>query len=125
MNPFRFELTAASMVRYMLRQDASVLEVKLNSDNATLLKNHLERFHTDDLYKTFNDELEELVWKYKSFNESFKKQLVERFHGLFPYHATRNEIIRFLYGFYMKESEVYKRPLTKVKQDVARQLGMI
>lgn len=125
MNPFRFELTAASMVRYMLRQDASVLEVKLKSKDSTLLKNHLERFHTDDLYKTYGDELEELVWKFKSFNESYKKQLVERFQRLFPYHATRNDIIRFLYGFYMKESEVHKRPLTKVKQDVAKQLEMI
>ena len=62
MNPFRFELTAASMVKYMLRQDASVLEVKLKSKDSTLLKNHLERFHTDDLYKTYGDELEELVW---------------------------------------------------------------
>lgn len=125
LTPFWFELTAASVVRYMLRQDASVLDVKLRSTDATLLSNHLERFHTEDLYKTYVDELEELVWKYKSFNDSFKQQLVERFERLFPYHATRNDIIRFLYGFYMKESDVHKRPLTKVKQDVARQLGMI
>lgn len=125
LDPFKFELTAASIVRYMLRQDASVLDVKLKSNNNELLGNHLERFHTEDLYKTYNDELEELVWKYKSFNQAFNDQLVNRFVRLFPRHATRNDIIRFLYGFYSNKKDVHKRPLTKVKQDVAKQLGMI
>ena len=78
-----------------------------------------------NLYKTYADELEELVWKFKSFNLAFKEQLTDRFKKLFPIHATRNDIIRFLYGFYSKEKDVHKRPLTKVKQDVAKQLGMI
>jgi hypothetical protein len=109
----------------MLRQDAAVLDIKLKSKDAELLSNHLERFHTDNLYKTYADELEVLVWKFKSFNPAFKEQLTDRFKKLFPIHATRNDIIRFLYGFYSKEKDVHKRPLTKVKQDVAKQLGMI
>ena len=125
LNPFTFELTPASLIRYMLRQDAAVLDIKLKSKEAELLSNHLERFHTDNLYKTYADELEELVWKFKSFNLAFKEQLTDRFKKLFPIHATRNDIIRFLYGFYSKEKDVHKRPLTKVKQDVAKQLGMI
>lgn len=125
LEPFRFELTPASIVKYMLRQDAEVLDVKLRSTEAGLRDNHLELFHTEDLYKTYNDELEELVWKYKSFNSAFYEQLIPRFVKLFPSHATRNDIIRFLYGFYAKAKDVHKRPLTKVKQDVAKQLGMI
>ena len=125
LNPFTFELTPASLIRYMLRQDAAVLDIKLKSKDAELLSNHLERFHTDNLYKTYADELEVLVWKFKSFNPAFKEQLTDRFKKLFPIHATRNDIIRFLYGFYSKEKDVHKRPLTKVKQDVAKQLGMI
>jgi len=123
--PFEFELTPKSMVKYMLRQDSEVLDVKLKCNEPGLLDNHLQLFHTDDLYKTFNDELEELVWKYKSFNQAFYEQLIERFTKLFPRHATRNDIIRFLYGFYAKAKDVHKKPLTKVKQDVAKQLGMI
>lgn len=125
LEPFEFELTPESMVKYMLRQDSEVLDVKLKCNEPGLLDNHLQLFHTEDLYKTFNDELEELVWKYKSFNQAFYEQLIERFSKLFPTHATRNDIIRFLYGFYAKAKDVHKRPLTKVKQDVAKQLGMI
>lgn len=124
-NPFTFELTPASIIRYMLRQDFDVLEIKLTSTDAKLLANHLLRFHTEDLYKTFNAEIEELVWRSKSFNDAFKDQLVMRFKKLFPQHASRKEIIRFLYGFYSKPKDIHKRPLTKVKQDVAAQLDML
>ena len=125
LDPFSFELTPGSIIRYMLSQDSNVLEIILTSTDADLLANHLERFHTEDLYETFSDELEELVWKYKSFNRAFKEQLIPRFKNLFPQHASRNEIIRFLYGFYSKPKDVHKRPLTKVKQDVAKQLNMM
>ena len=125
LDPFIFELTSASIVRYMLTQNSDVLEVKLKSGEAGLRDNHLELFHTEDLYKTYTDELEELIWKYKSFNDAFKNQLIGRFKKLFPLHATRNEIIRFIYNFYSNPKDVHKRPLSKLKQDVAKQLKML
>ena len=125
LDPFAFELTSASIVRYMLTQNLDVLGVKLRCRDAGLRDNHIELFHTEDLYKTYVDELEELIWKYKSFNDAFKIQLLDRFKKLFPQHATRNEIIRFLYNFYSNPKDVHKRPLTKLKQDVANQLKMI
>ncbi len=125
LDPFFFELTSASIVRYMLKQNFDVLDVKLRCREAGLRDNHIELFHTEDLYKTYVDELEELIWKYKSFNDAFKIQLLDRFKKLFPLHATRNEIIRFLYNFYSNPKDVHKRPLTKLKQDVAKQLKMI
>lgn len=124
-DPFTFEITPASIIKYMLRQDSEVLDIKLKSSDAALLANHEKRFHTEKLYQTYNDEIEEIVWKYKSFNSAFNKQLIARFKKLFPQHASRNDIIRFLFGFYLKPADVHKRPLTKVKQDVAKQLGMI
>ncbi len=125
LDPFTFRLTPASIVMYMLNQRAESLDVRLESQDTKLLANHLERFHTNELYYSFNDEIERLIWLKKSFNEAFKNQLVPQFKKLFPQHATRNDIIRFLYGFYANPKDVHKRPLTKVKQDVARQLGMI
>lgn len=122
-NPFEFGLSSASIVRYMLSQDAGSLEISFDSDYKALLTNHEELFHTTKLYEGFRDTAEELVWRSKINNEAYMKQLVERFARLFPNH--REEITRFLYGFYSKESDIHKRPLTKLQQDIARQLKLI
>lgn len=122
-NPFEFGLSSASIVRYMLSQDAGSLEISFDSDDKALLTNHEELFHTTKLYEGFRDTAEELVWRSKINNEAYMKQLVERFARLFPNH--REEITRFLYGFYSKESDIHKRPLTKLQQDIARQLKQI
>lgn len=122
-NPFHFKLSEESLVRYMLQQDEHVLEIIFDSTDKDLLANHEELFHITKLYENFKDEAEEMVWKKKVSNEVFLQQLQTMFEKKFP--NLKGSFNRYLYGFYDQERDIHKRPLTKMKQDIARQLKLI
>ena len=107
----------------MLVQSSDVLNIMIGSQEPGLASNHNKRFHVNALYQSFKDEAEELLWKYKTRNDTYINQLIDSFQKKFPY--KRNEIKRFLYGFYSQEKDIHKRPLTKMKQDVAKQLKLV
>lgn len=120
-DPFNFLLTKKSIINYMLYQDATKLNIQLNSSNNNLLTNHNTRFHTQELYVNFNDDAEELLWKCKIYNNTYKELLLHQFVKLFP--NKKQDIHRFLFGFYDKVADIHKRPLTKMKQDIYKQLS--
>lgn len=122
-NPFSFRLDKASMVRYMLSQDCHTLEIVFDSNDKNLLHNHEMVFHTSKLYENFKDEAEELLWKKKISNSAYIEQLQIMFQKTFP--NIRGSFNRYLYGIYDNEKDIHKRPLTKMKQDIARQLKLI
>ena len=122
-NPFLFSLNESSIIKYMLVQSNDVLKITVSSQEPGLVSNHNERFRVEALYQSFKDEAEELLWKYKTRNNTYIDQLIDSFTRLFPY--KRDEIKRFLYGFYSQEKDIHKRPLTKMKQDIAKQLKLV
>lgn len=122
-DPFLFTLDKGSIIKYMLFQDPAVLDIKCYCGDHSLLVNHNNLFHIDEYYKSFRDIAEELVWKSKTRNDVYKKQMINSFIKLFP--RKKADINRFLYGFYSSPNEIHKRPLTKLQQDIAKQLKII
>lgn len=123
LEPFNFYLEKGSLIKYMLYQNPDVLDIVFDSKDAGLLQNHKELFHTDEYYKAFRDVAEELVWKSKTRNDVYKQQLIQSFIKLFP--RRKSDINRFLYGFYSQPRDTHQRPLTKLQQDIAKQLNII
>lgn len=123
LNPFSFKLDRASIIKYMLFQDPEVLEIVFDSKDKTLLSNHNLLFRTDRYYSSFRDVAEELIWKSKTRNDVYKKQLIDSFLKLFPRKFV--DVNRFLYGFYSDPKDIHRRPLTKLQQDIAKQLNII
>ena len=123
LDPFEFRLEKGSIIKYMLYQNPEVLNIMFESKDAGLLKNHKELFHTHEYYKAFRDVAEELVWKSKTRNDVYKQQLIQSFIKLFP--RRKSDINRFLYGFYSQLKDIHQRPLTKLQQDIAKQLKII
>lgn len=123
LSPFLFKLKESSIIKYMLVQSNDVLNITIDSQEPGLVVNHNKRFHVDALYQSFKDEAEELLWKYKTRNDTYIEQLIDSFQKKFPY--KKADIKRFLYGFYSQEKDIHKRPLTKMKQDIAKQLKLV
>ena len=63
------------------------------------------------------------MWKSKIYNASMIQSLRDsRFSALIP---KQTELERFILGTFDSPEDVHKRPLTKLVQDVAKQLGII
>lgn len=124
--PFSFKLDDKSIIEYMCSLDYEKLKIDFtNSRNGDekLLENHEEKFHISQIYQSFKDEAEEILWKAKTINLSYAANLKKSFNSVFR--SLGEKEIRYLYGFYDKEEDIHKRPLTKMKQDIAKQLGIL
>lgn len=125
-SPFKFELTEMSLAKYICSHKSKDLKLSFKSSKSdfdNLLKNHNNLFHIDKLCNYFKKEAEEIIWKAETMNEAYVTQLMEAFGRIFS--DLKEEQIRFMYGFYDKKENIHKQPLTKMKQDIAKQLGIL
>jgi len=113
---FWFELTPDKVIEDYLEKDMGVLEVKLNSEDKNLLKNHQDRFHIDMIYEQHLDVVEELIVKMRAFSKCNQTATEESLAELFPNGVEDPE--RFFFGYYMDKEHVHSRPLSKLAQDV-------
>lgn len=113
---FWFELTPEKSLGAYVSEDMDKLEVKLNSNNATLLENHQKLFHIDEIYEQHIDVVQELIVKMRDFSESNQQATMDSVAILFPNGVDDPE--RFFFGYYMDKEYVHYRPLSKLAQDV-------
>lgn len=128
LEPLRFEIDESKLVRYLTTLDRDDIDVRLKdlkrypAGVKTMAEIFNERFHIDSLCKEHRDVIEELLWKYKIYNQSYISMLEQQFSLLFPSDVNFN---RFLLGNYDRPEDIHKRPLAKLIQDIARQLDVI
>jgi hypothetical protein len=115
---FDFELEKRSIVKYMLFQNPDVLEIKFSARHH---QDHGRLFKIQATYDVLKDVAEEIIWKSKIYNGSYLKSLNNSFGRKF----LSGNFHRFLLGNYDRPQDIHKRPLSKMTQDIAKQLGMI
>jgi len=122
LNPFVFEIDKISLAKYYTDQSTNALPIIFKGKQGydKLIGNHNNLFHIDKLYQAFNPEVEELIWRHKVYNKAYVTAMAQSFKNLFP--GKQNDIFRLLYGFYISEEDIHKRPLTKLYQDIFSQL---
>ena len=131
-NPFIFSLSSKSISLYKTSYNCDELEIivdsaevkTINGNSIKLIDNHDEVFHINDLYKSFKDEAEEILIKHLFNTKSYLDQICSNILSN-AVTLSDKEAFRLVYGFYLEEENIHKRPLTKMKQDIAKQLGLI
>jgi hypothetical protein len=118
MNPFKFTLDKGSVVKYMLSQNFEDLKINFHP-NAHI--DHDDVFKIEATYNALKDAVEEIIWKYKVYNPSYLKSLNESFNKKFDNGGFK----RFIIGNYDRPADIHKRPLAKITQDIARQIGLL
>ena len=123
-----FELSYFSYVMYLVFGVNDFLNVSLvpshpQDGNNVKLRNVAEqKFHIESRYKEHSDVTEEIVWKSWIYSPSFLQSLKNAFsHDVFSY----IDVGRFILGNYIDPDDIHKRPLSRMTQDVAKQLGII
>lgn len=124
-NPFVFKLDKSSFVRYSMTGNSDDLEIKFDCRLGIPTQESEEYedyFHVEKLYGNMKDTIEEIIWKYRMYNKAGRQALVASFENLLPHKSDWN---RFVLGNYDREEDIHKRPLAKLVQDIAKQLGII
>ena len=118
----RFEIDNESLIEYILTHKTNSIQVGMKVKDP-LLDMLYDRIGVKKLYKLMDEDAEEMIWKAKIYNTSYLTQLYQTNKGLFE--NTSSNIFRLLYGVYSGEENVYTRPLTKFRQDIAKQLNLL
>jgi|25_taG_2_1085351.scaffolds.fasta_scaffold00801_5 5-methylcytosine-specific restriction endonuclease McrA len=121
---FNFWIEDESILDYWINNDLESLKIYLDSSNGDidLLHNHNDLFQIQKVYDSQRDIGEELVWKHKANPEVYRNMLNKTFSKIFP---DQSVIDRMLIGNYSNPDEIFKRPIAKYTQDIARQLKLI
>lgn len=120
LEPLYFELPTDDLLKFQLRHVCGGLHVELKDRyGGTLAEEFNKRFAIDAIYKEHSEEIRELLWRHNIYSSSGIAALKDGFKDLFQ---DGFDINRFILGTYADTEDVFKRPLTMMKQDVMRQL---
>ena len=120
---YRFTIPNASLARYIMTHHTDELAIHMDAvKNTTHLALLREKLHIDSLYDQFTDVAEEVVWKRMAFDQGYLKALS---NSSALKMLRQSDVNRFILGTYDTPEDIHKRPLAKLTQDVAKQLGII
>lgn len=121
--PFRFNVNRLSLLQFLLTADPDNLKINITSTNSSLMENHEKRFHVKVKYEKHKEEAGDIVLLSRFYNRAYLNQLHSQFSSIMPH--FRNQILNMLLGFPVMEEDVHKRPLTLMRQDIAKQLNVL
>lgn len=106
----------------MVSHDKDKLKINFNSSEGNLKENMDKLFHISTQYQAHKDIVEEIVWKKQIYNKALFDIYSKSFKDL---GFRQSDFNRFIISNYDKEEDILKRPLSKMVQDIAKQLDII
>ncbi len=132
---FNFQLEPDSIIAYLLNlkigkrtKGQLIIDISEASDYyKTLVNNSLKRFQLKKRYEEHVDVAEEIVWKRQIYNDSYLASTEGLLREIYTGDRATLKSIRdrFILGNYGNPEEVHMRPLAKMTQDIAKQLGLL
>jgi hypothetical protein len=98
----------------LLKPKVKIVDARFNAHNTT--------FNIEAIYEKHADVVEELVLKSIYYNKSRREELRKEFTDL---KLSQSVIDRFVLGNYSLDSEINKRPLSKLSKEIGKQLKII
>lgn len=81
----------------------------------------LNDFGLTDIYQSHSDEITDLFLLKKKYGSNYLKSLKSLFRGA----SSESEIYRLAFGTYIEDANFKKRPLSKLKRDILKELAII
>lgn len=115
---FKTSFNESSTLNYILGEDINFdIEIKINTedeDKREKIKNSIETFRLDHLYKMEKEYVREVIQKSRIYNDEEVKKLLN-IKGLF---SSDEEIKKTIFGTDMDEESLHKKPLSKLTRDI-------
>ncbi len=117
---FSLTLDDSDVADYIAEHDKTHLNIHFRSlepQYAAMCNDMNTQLHIESRYREHQDVAEEVIWRKMIYNDAFKDSLRNL---LKEKNFTDEEIDRFIFGGYIDEGDVHKRPLTKMMQDILK-----
>ncbi|QIR75119.1 hypothetical protein FA592_02340 [Sulfurospirillum diekertiae] len=102
--------------------DEKGFDLELSSDDVKVQKN-IDDFALEEIYKNHKDIVLELIQKSVMYNESYIEEMMKNYEGtLFK---NEEDLLRLIFGGYIADEDLGKRPLSKLTKDILEQLEII
>ena len=102
--------------------DEKGFDLDINTKDAKAQKN-INDFELQEIYKNHKDIVLELIQKAEMYNESYIEELMQNYEGtLFK---NEEDLLRLIFGGYINDEDLGKRPLSKLTKDILEQLEII
>lgn len=121
---YKFKLASNSKAKYLVTREKNIIEVEFKepNDESSKFEKFNDVFHIEGIYRTQNDLVEELLIKSQIYNDSYIKSLKISFQKL---NLNPEVFKRIIVGNYTEDTDIHKRPMSKISMDIARELGLI
>ncbi|MFL0250616.1 hypothetical protein ACJDT4_09310 [Clostridium neuense] len=115
--------TRGNTVEYLLGNtlDFDIYLDVFESKYKNKIENSIKTFHLNELYKVHTDYVQEIIKKIIIYNDSKLNEILLDFPELF---SSKNEMLRTIFGNYIVNEELGKRPLSKLTKDICEELGL-
>ncbi|CAM1341817.1 HNH endonuclease [Tenacibaculum amylolyticum] len=122
---FKFITDRDSIFNMILNGNKNLNNMKVILKPKKGYEDHLDRhdkaFNLSEIYNEHSDIIFEVYAKQYIYTEKFKSLLIDNFEEQF----SKEEIDRFILGNYVSESDINKRPLSKLMQDIQKEAGKL
>lgn len=126
LHPFHL-LTTPWLYLRKRRLDVKYLNIRLIASNPKdvamchLAASHESGFQINSTYAVVKDVVEETIWRCKAFDDTYEELFLKNFPELY----SKDALHRFVFGVYSDENNVHQRPLTKLKRDIMKDMGVV
>lgn len=108
---------------YRYNKDLNGHKFKLNyiGDINNKAKNTTQAFKIKEIYETHEDEISDLL----RIKHNYSSKYLLRLKKILKNKVSDDELYRLAFGTHLKESDFYKRPLSRMKRDILKELKII
>lgn len=96
-------------------------KIKFKGDANSKAKNTAEEFKLKEIYETHEDEIKDLLRIKSVYSDTYLQKL----DSLLGVTVSYAEVYRLAFGTYIEESSFDKRPLSRMKRDILKELDII
>jgi len=123
---FKFKATDIALKNYTSRgrtkrEDKNIKVIVEKGEN---IKFHLDTFKIEEIHNEHHDVIDEIYLKSLIYNSSYYEELKRKYVDDKGW-LTMGELKRVIYGNYMHSSDINKRPLSKMTQDILEQFNKL
>jgi hypothetical protein len=111
--------------KHLVSVDSLKIELTgINNDSEleNRISNTLKDFYIEEMYNSHHPELKDLLTIKKTYSENYLKNLKSAFPDA---NLTDNEIYRLIFGVELNPKDFHRRPFSKFKYDILKELKII